>query len=381
MSFLRYVAALSCITMMVCLNPAAAAPSSAPLKVGIVGLVHGHAIGFFRGGALTPAGGILHRPDVQIVGIVEPDQKLFDTYAKQLHLPESLHYPDIAHMVSAAHPQAVLVFTAPNEHRRVVEECAPLGVHVMMEKPLAITYADALAMQAAAERGKIHVLVDFETTWYASNTQAYQLLKDGKLGPIMKAVFRDGHPGPVKIRVQPEFLEWLRDPKRGGDGALVDFGCYGADLMTWLTHGQAPKSVTAVTQRMQPELYPQVDDEADILLNYGNAIGIIGASWNWPFSIKQMDLYGRTGEAKAIDSTTIAIHEEHQPQPAQPGKAPPLTAPYDDPIHYLSAVINGQIQEGDDQPSLKNNVIATEILDAAWRSSQSGKTVELPLKP
>ena len=76
----------------------------------------------------------------------------------------------------------------------------------------------------------------------------------------------------------------------------------------------------------------------------------------------------------------IAIHEEHQAHPVQPGKAPPLSAPYDDPIHYLTAVINGQIQDGDDPSSLKTNVIATEILDAAWRSSQTGKTVELPLK-
>src|SRR6202042_2869611 len=164
--------------------------------------------------ALTPAGGILDRPDVQLVGIVEPDQKLFDAYAQRYHLPASLHYASISQMAAAAHPQAVLVFTEPTAHRQVVEQCAPLGIHVMMEKPLAIKYSDALAIQHAAEQGKIHVLVDFETTWYASNTQAFRLAHSGKLGALVKVVFRDGHGGPAKIKVPPEFLSWLVDPQR-----------------------------------------------------------------------------------------------------------------------------------------------------------------------
>lgn len=353
--------------------------AAAPMKIGVVGLVHGHAAGFFHGGALAPAGGLLSRPDVELVGIVEPDQKLFDSYAQRFHLAPTLHYASIAEMVRAAHPQAVLVCTAPDVHRKVVEECAVLGVHVMMEKPLAVKYADALAMERAAQAGKIHVLVNFETTWYPSNIQAANLLKAGELGPLVKAVFRDGHGGPVKINVPPEFLSWLVDPEHGGDGALIDFGCYGANLMTWLMDGQAPQSVTAVTQRLQPDVYPKVSDEAQIILNYRNAVGIAQASWNWSFSFKQMDVYGRTGFAKAIDTEKIEFRNERMNQSDGPAKSVSLKPPYDDPIHYLIAVVNGEIQEGNDLSSLKNNIVVTEILDAAWRSSQSGKTVALPL--
>jgi glucose-fructose oxidoreductase len=371
-----------CIVLAACSNlSAAAAAPPPPLKVGVVGLVHGHAFGFFKGGALTPAGGLLNRADVELVGVVEPDHKLFESYAQRLHLPAKLHFGSIAEMEAAAHPQAVLVFTPPTAHRKVVEECAPLGLHVMMEKPLATTYDDALAIERAAAAGKIHVLVDFETTWYASNTQAFKLLRSGDLGPLVKAVFRDGHGGPVKINVQPEFLAWLTDPKQGGDGALIDFGCYGANLMTWLMNGQSPQSVTAITKRMQPNVYPNVDDEAEIVLNYPNAVCIAQGSWNWPFSIKQMDVYGRTGYAKAIDPTKMDVRKsaDGEKEPAQ--KADPLAPPYDDPIHYLAAVLAGQIQEGDDPSSLKNNVIVSEILDAAWQSSQTGKTIPLPLHP
>ena len=357
---------------------ASAFAAPAPLKVGIVGLAHDHAYGFLGGGNLTPAGSILNRNDVELVGIVEPDPKLFERYAHRYNLMPGLHFASIAEMVAHAHPQAALVFTAPSEHRRVVEECAALGVHVLMEKPLAFSYDDALAIERAAEKGKIHVLVDYETSWYASNTAAYHLLKQGALGPIYKTVIRDGHQGPKKIGVSPEFLALLTDPKQDGDGALTDFGCYGPDLMTWLMQGEAPLSVTAVTKRLQPEFYPEVDDEAEIILNYKNAISIVEGSWDWPFSLKEMDVYGRTGYAKALDPQRIEVRKENEPQ-GQVSQGTAIETPYDDPLHYMEAVLSGKIEEGTDLSSLKTNVTVTEILDAARQSALSGKTVMLPL--
>ena len=357
---------------------AANSTAGSPMKVGIVGMVHGHVEGFLKGGGLTPAGGLLNRSDVQLVGIVEPDQKLFESYAQRYHLSPSLHFRSIQEMVSQARPQAVLVFTAPSEHRRVIEECAALGIHVMVEKPLTISYKDAIAIQDAAQRGNIHVLVNLETSWYASNTAAFQLLRQGALGPIVKTVFRDGHPGPKLIGVQPEFLSFLTDPRQNGAGALFDFGCYGANLMTWLMDGEAPLSVTAVTTQLQPSLYPEVDDEAEIVLTYKNAVAIVQASWNWPFNLKQMDVYGRTGYAKSIDSERIEVRKENEPE-GRIMKGEMLTAPYDDPLHYMTAILNGDIREGNSLSSLSNNMTVSEILDAARQSARTGKTVSLPL--
>ncbi|MGA8940119.1 MAG: Gfo/Idh/MocA family oxidoreductase [Acidobacteriaceae bacterium] len=358
---------------------AAVAPATAaPLRVGIVGLVHGHVSAFLYGGAMVPAGPLLKRPDAELVGVVEPDQALFERYAKRYQLPENLHFKSIAEMVAHAHPQAVLVFTPPSEHRRIVEECAELGVNVMMEKPLAFRYDDALAMERAAERGKIHVLVDYETSWYGSNAEAARLLANGSLGSLVKVVVRDGHEGPAKIGVQPEFLKWLVDPKQDGDGALTDFGCYGPDLVTAMLRGEVPLSVTAVTQHLQPGLYPNVDDEADILLKYKGAVAMVEASWDWPFSVKQMDVYGRTGYAKTIDGSQIEVRL-HGDNIEKKEDASKPEAPYDDPLHYLEAVLSGQVEEGNSLSSLRTNVTVTEILDAARRSAQLGKTVVLPL--
>lgn len=351
---------------------------AAPLRVGIVGLAHGHVAGFLNGGALTPAGGLLHRSDAQIVGVVERDRQLFDRYAQRLHLSPDLYFASIDEMVTRAHPQAALVFTNTFEHTQVVEACARHGIHVMMEKPMAVSYRDALSMANAAKRGNIHVLVDYETTWYASNKAAYDLLSENAIGEIRKVVVRDGHRGPKLINVPPEFFAWLTDPKLNGAGALYDFGCYGADLMTWLTHGERPLSVTAVTQQLQPEVYPKVDDEATVLLNYKNAVAILQGSWNWPFDIKNMDVYGRTGYVKTMRSNQIEVRRPGEKE-ERVDKATPLTAPNDDPLHHLESVIRGESEEGS-LSSLKTNLVVSEILDAARRSAQTGQTVKLPLQ-
>jgi scyllo-inositol 2-dehydrogenase (NADP+) len=353
---------------------------SAPLRVAIVGLEHGHVTGFLNGGsALVPAGGALHRPDVEVVGIVEPRRDLFDSYAQRLHLPASLYFANVDDMIAKVHPEAALVFTSTFGHTAAVEECARHGVHVMMEKPMAVSYKDALAIAKAAKNNRVHVLVDYETTWYSSNKAAYDLVSNGNgIGEIRKVVVRDGHRGPKLIHVQPEFFAWLTDPKLNGAGALYDFGCYGADLMTWLMHGQIPDSVTAVTQHLQPDIYPKVDDEADVMLTYKDAIGILQGSWSWPFDIKNMDVYGRTGSIKTIKREHVEVRKLGENE-ARTSEADALPAPYDDPLHYFAAVIRGEIQENGSLSSLETNVIVSEILDGARQSAQTGRTVHLPL--
>jgi len=331
-----------------------------------------------NGGALVPAGGALHRADVQVVGIAERDRELFDRYAGQYKLASDLYFPTLDQMISRAHPQAVLVSTSTYDHTGVVEECARRGVHVMMEKPLAVSYKDAVTMQEAARRGNIHVLVDYETTWYPSNKAAYDLVREGALGEIRKVVVHDGHRGPKEIHVQPEFFAWLTDPKLNGAGALYDFGCYGADLMTWLMKGEAPQTVTAVTKQMKPDIYPKVDDEADVILTYPKAVAILQGSWNWPFDRKDMEVYGETGYAKTIRGDHVDVRREGDKEGAIT-EARALDAPNDDPLHYLAAVINGQVHDEDDLSALRTNIVVSEILDAARQSAQSGRTIALPL--
>jgi predicted dehydrogenase len=132
--------------------------------------------------------------------------------------------------------------------------------------------------------------------------------------------------------------------------------------------------VTAVTQRFQPDVYAQVDDEATILLEYPSAQGIIQASWNWPFDRKDMEIYGRTGQVFAGRGDSLRIRMPGQQE--EPAKAAPLPAPEDDFLNYLAAVVRKEITPAG-LSSLENNMVVTEILDAARRSAATGRRVSL----
>jgi glucose-fructose oxidoreductase len=341
------------------------AQEKVPLRVGIAGLVHGHVDGFFASA--------LKRRDIQIVGIAEADRGLFERYATKYGLDEKLYHGDLEEMLKATKPQAVLAYTSTYDHVQVVERCAKWGVAVMMEKPLAVSVKAAQAMVKAAKEGKITVLVNYETSWYPSNHQAYELVHSGALGEVRKVVVHDGHLGPKEIGVSAEFLSWLTDPKLNGGGALFDFGCYGADLTTWLMNGEKPLTVTAVTQQIKPETYPKVDDEATVVMTYRKAQAIIQASWNWPFDRKDMEIYGRTGSVATVKRDGLMVRRAGEAE-AKMEMAKAVAAPYDDSLTYLRAVLlEGAKVEG--LSSLETNVVVTEILEASRESARSGKTV------
>lgn len=355
--------------MLSALPAPAAKNEPPPVRLAIVGLVHGHVRGFldrFKG-----------RTDVQIVGVVDPDATLREKYRERYALGADIFHATVESMLAAARPQAVAIFTSTYDHPEVVEACAARGVHVMMEKPLAVSNAHARRIADAAARGRIHVLVNYETTWYASNRAVYEAVKAGTLGPVRKMVAHDGHRGPQEIGVQPEFLRWLTDPVLNGGGALTDFGCYGANLFTWLMGGARPVSVSAVAQTFKPAVYPRVDDEATIVVAWPEAVGIIQASWNWPFDRKDLEVYGRTGQALTVKREAVRFRLEGKEEAEVP--SPALASPEDDTLRYLAAVVRGEVRPSG-LSSLENNLVVTEILDAARESAQTGRTVKLPAR-
>jgi predicted dehydrogenase len=339
-----------------------------PLRLAIAGLAHGHVSGFLNNAT--------KRKEVRIVGIFDPDASLGAGYTKRYGLASDLFYTDLNKMLDSVKPEAVATFTSTYDHAMVVEACANRHIPVMMEKPLAVDVAQARAIQQAATRTGTPVFVNYETTWYRSHGEIWKLIKEQKAaGEIRKMVAMDGHQGPKEINVQPEFLVWLTDPVKNGAGAMFDFGCYGANLMTWLMDNQRPLKVTALAQTNKPQIYAKVDDEATILVEYPKAQGIIQASWNWPFSRKDFEVYGEKGYAIATGGNNLRVHLSSQraEETVTPGELVPDER---DSISYLTAVARGKFKPAG-LNSLENNVIVVEILSAARESVLTGKTVIL----
>jgi predicted dehydrogenase len=348
--------------------------SQQPLRVGVAGLNHDHVYGLMEN---------YKKGRVIILGIAERDQLLVQKYKQRYSLPDSLFYPDVASMLEHIRPDAVLAYNAISDHLAVVEACAPKGVSVMVEKPLAVDMRQARRMEALVKQYHIQLLTNYETTWYASNQQVYKMVHEQKaIGHILRMVAHDGHQGPKEIGCSPDFLKWLTDPEKNGGGAVVDFGCYGANLMTWLMDGQAPIAVTAILRHYKPDIYPKVDDDATILLEYPGAIGQIEASWNWPFGIKDWEVFGRSGYLHAVNGNSLQerLHDEYDKVELAAATGAGATGDgamtlFPDNLSYLAAVLRGEIHPVNDLSCLENNLVVVRILEAARQSAKEGKRV------
>jgi len=342
-----------------------------PLKLGIAGLTHTHVHWIL---------GRKDRGDIKIVGIAEPDRILAKKYADQYGFSMDIVFNTLEELIEKTRPTAITAFGSIYDHLNVVEICAPKGIHVMVEKPLAVSMEHAKKMKSLADKHQIHLLTNYETTWYPTTHKANEILSSGAIGQIRKFVVHDGHKGPKEIGVNREFLEWLTDPVKNGGGAITDFGCYGANMVTWMMEGKKPISVTSVTQQLQKENNPKVDDDATIILTYENANAVIQPSWDWPIGRKDMEIYGKKGVIYADNRHDLRIRmsEGYDGFKEEKLKLDELNAPDDDPFAMFAAVINGTLKlKPYDLSSLENNMIVVEILDAAIKSAKTHKTVFL----
>lgn len=341
-----------------------------PIRLAVAGMTHGH-IAF-----------ILNRPDkgdFQLVGVFDANVERTQQLAEKYKFSTNLIYHDLEQMLDKVKPEAVVAFGSIYDHLAVVEACAPRGIHVMVEKPLAVNMKHAKRMAELAEKHHISLLTNYETSWYPTTHKSIRMVQqDNFVGNLRKVVFHHGHEGPKEIGCDKVFLDWLTDPVLNGGGAIVDFGCYGANLMTALTNGERALSVTAVTRQFKSDIYPKVDDEATIIVSYPESQCIIQASWNWPFGRKDMEIYGESGYIIAENRNDMKVRGKDMSAEKQERITSDDVAVYEDPFTYFADVIHKKITVPEyGLYSLKNNIEVVRILDAARESAKTGKTVFL----
>lgn len=355
---------LSFFLMYIC--PALAQKDNNPLRIAVAGVAHGH---------LNDVTSRIKRGDFKVVGVYEKDDRMRAHNGLSKFVDKSLFYGNLEEMLDKTKPEAVVAYGSIRDHLAVVEACAPRGIHVMVEKPLGMNMKHARRMAKLAKKYHILLLTNYETSWYATNHETYKIINEGEIGRITRIQVYDGHQGPFEIGCGKDFTDWLTDPEQNGAGAIIDFGCYGANLATWILGGQRPVSVYAVANHQKPGKYPKVEDDATIIVQYPNLTVQLMPSWNWPMNRKDMYVYGQKGYIYQQTGEKMFIKQNGSYLPV---KTHPLKVPYNDSFYYLKAAVRGEIEiKPYDLASLENNLIVVEILDAAVKSAKRGKPVYL----
>ena len=351
----------------------AAAATKSPegkTRLAIIGLDHDHVWEL-----LTY---IAAEPDAELAAIAEPQPALVRK-AKSIVPASVKFYPEYVRMLDEIKPDAVIVTTANDRHLEILRECAKRHIHYSTEKPMATSAADARDMEQLAKQAAIKLMVNYWNAWVAPTHELFHRVKDGQLGAVQKIIVQYGHRGPKEIGVSEYFADWLYDPVKNGGGAIMDFGCYGAEWAVWLKG--RPKGVLATAQKLKVEQHNKVDDDSTIVLDYPDATAIIEASWDWPYEMGRVQVFGPKGSLLATRSELFfRSRDDRGMKTGLEGEQVSLNAPpreTSNPITYFVDCIRHD-KPIEDPLSAKLNVQVMEILDAARESTRTGREQMLP---
>lgn len=347
-------------------------PDAPKTRLAIVGLNHDHVWG------LIPD--ILKEPDAELVGIADSHPELIEK--ARARVPSSVKFfADYVQMLDAVKPDAVIVTTENDRHLEILKECAKRHISFSTEKPMATNAADAREMERLAEQAHIKLMVNYFNAWTPSSRELFHRVSSGELGPVQKIIVQYGHQGPKEIGVSKYFADWLYDPTRNGGGAIVDFGCYGAEMALWLKG--RPQRVYAYSLKLKTDQHNKVDDDDVILLEYPDATAILEPSWDWPYSQAETAVFGPKGSLLA-DNEGLLYRPPNAAaklgeQLGKPVDLSPVPREMSNPIAYfVSCLRNDKPIENPVAGPL--NVEVNEILDAAKESIRTSRAVELPEK-
>jgi predicted dehydrogenase len=343
--------------------------SGGKTRVAIVGLDHDHVWGLMKT--------IAQEPEAELVGIADPHAELRDK-AKAQAVASVKFYADYVPMLDDLKPDAVVVTTANNQHLAILRECAKRKIHYFTEKPMAATGADAREMERLARQAGIKLMVNYWNAWAPPTQDAYARIKAGEIGAVQKMIVQFGHEGPKEIGVSKYFGDWLYDPIKNGAGALMDFGCYGADWALWVKG--RPKRVYATSLKLKTAQHNAVEDDAVVLLEYPDATAILMPSWDWPYGKGQAEIFGPKGSFLAMGDGLLfqpakgdATAQNPQGKPVETKPLPPEKR--NGVAYFLYCIRNNRPIEG--PVSAELNVGVNEIIDAAKESIRTGRAVEL----
>lgn len=337
-------------------------------RVGVAALVHDHIWTELRHWKALP--------NVELVAVGDVNPDLLEKAQTNYQIPKS--YPSWQAMLKAEGDDLdiVQIGSENNVHADIVEECAARKLHVITEKPLAATLAQAERIMKAVEASGIRLMCNWPTAWSPAWQEMERRILAGEIGDVRYFKYRSAHNGPKEIGCSPQFWGWLYDQEKNGAGALMDYCCYGAAKAARFLG--KPGRVTGIRGVLAKD-YPLPDDNAIITMQFDHAMAVCEASWTQPtggyISANPM-AYGSLGAIALQDGKVhlqkVGERELHIITP------PALQAPKRNaPEYFLHGIETGEPFEGIVSPDVCR--IAQEILEAGLRSADTNQTQTLPL--
>lgn len=327
--------------------------------------------------------GIVKAKNARLVAVMDVDAKAVGEVAQEFGVKAA--YTDMDAILGDAEVEAVYIATPAHLHKEQFQKAVKAGKHVLIEKPLAHTMADARTMARSAAAAKVKCAEGYMMKFHPLHLKAREMVAEGRIGT------------PVCVRGQlscwfpPMKGAWRQDPAKGGGGSLVDMASHVYDLFQYILDSPVVE-VTAMTGTVVHK-YP-VEDSATTLLKFANGCqGMVDTFFNIPDEVcpRVMEIFGSEGAImsegtigqgggtmKACSLGKVGGYDAQQArsgasgfQPVKPGKFNMYRAE----VEALSEAV------AEDKPVEMNTISeglqVMKIVEAAYKSAKTGRTVKL----
>lgn len=270
--------------------------------------------------ARSYAGALMRGRGSRVTGVYDPSVELARPLAEEHGVRFDI---DPERLLDRLHPTAVVVCSATDRHRELVELAASRGLHVLCEKPLATTVADAEAMVATCQRYGVQLHTAFVSRFYPSLRHARDVVARGELGRVRGLV--GGNRG--RPPLHPHYPSWITEPGPAGGGALIDHSVHVLDAMRFVT-GLDAREVLAETGNLFTET--EVEDSALVSVVFdGDVPASIDPSWSvtpespwdYDFYLRVLGTEGSLSIATGRESLAVSGQHDgrtHQHVPFEP---------------------------------------------------------------
>jgi predicted dehydrogenase len=344
-------------------------PTVDTLRVGVLGLTHDHVWGNLRD--------LKQVEGVEITAAGDPNDELLDKFQQETGCEQV--FSSYEPLLGEVELDAIYVFGDNATGSDLAAAAAGIGMHVLIEKPMAADLDGANRVLAAATESEVTLMINWPFAWWPQLDHAISMAKSGEIGAVLGTRYRSAHGGPKELGCTPYFYNWLYDNELNGAGAYMDYCCYGVALAREVA-GSPPSRVSAIVGHLHKD-YVMVDDNAVLTMQWPRNISVADASWTQIGHLTSYSavIYGSEGtllvEPRPSGRLLLATREHEDGIEVNVPELPPERRSAS--AYFVHCIRNGAPVEGLCSGRVSRD--AQEILEAGLLSSMRGEVVSLPL--
>jgi predicted dehydrogenase len=316
--------------------------------------------------------------------VIERAKKQASQYQKQISGIYPQCFLDYRDMLSEVKPDIVTIATESGKHAKIAIDCLNAGVHVICEKPMALSTDDADAIIAAAKENDKKLAVCFQNRFNTPVQLLHKALEAGRFGRLLHGMIQiRWNRGPAYYAEASWRGTWAED-----GGTLMNQCIHGIDVLQWLM-GEDVARIHAQTRKFIRPIEAE-DFGAAIVEFKSGAVGIIeGSTCVFPSNLNEtLSIFGEKGTAvigglalnkietwRLSDAEAVGDTEEKILNPME--KDPPSVYGFSHSALFKDFIM---ALEQNREPLISGDTgkKALELILAIYKSQKTGKAVDLP---